>query len=168
MIKKNIYIRQKQKLQDNFHESRKDIYYLSLTTHISNCKDFSSVYDLVFIKIILVVPNPIPCWHNEMKRTFRLGMSRINWILPATKWFSMLLTRFLLLGQVFWTLSWNYYFGYQYYYSIGWNHFLWTGISSSELEIPAEKKSFYLYQGLRVQVPELRRVFSLNITCPYL
>ena len=63
------------------------------------------------------MPNPIPCWDNEMKRRFRLGMS-------------MLLTRFLLLGQVFWTLSWNYYFRYQYCYSIGGNQLLWSGISS--------------------------------------
>ena len=90
------------------------------------------MYDLVFIKIILVVPNPIPCWHNELKRTFRLGMSRINWILPATKWCSMLLTQFPLLGQVFLILSCNYYFRYQYYYSMG-------GIICSELEFPADK-----------------------------
>ena len=67
-----------------------------------------------------------------MKRTFGLGTSRIDWILPATKWFSMLLMGFPLLGQVFWILSWNYYFHYQYYYSIG-------GIICSELEFLADK-----------------------------
>ena len=91
------------------------------------------MYDLVFIKIILVVPNPIPCWANEMKRRFLLGKIRINWIFPATKWFSMLLMRFPLLGQVFWILSWNYYFHYQYYYSIGGNHLLWAGISCRQV-----------------------------------